>query len=100
MVIVYIDYQNFFVWFMKLWYSLLRDRIFVYLKDKYKAQHIKIFLWYQEKYKSLYENLPNIWYELIFRESVIGSLGREKANVDTDIVLESSRDYYERGLQK
>ena len=94
----YIDYENISVWFRKMWKYIDWGRFYIYLKDKYKITNSKIFIWYIEQNKNIYTELASFWYDLIFRDAIIWWNGRIKSNIDTDLVLEASIDYYENSL--
>ena len=77
-----------------------RSRFFVYLKEKYKMTYIKIFVWYIPTNHHIYTSLEQIGYSLRFREAVVWSTGRIKANIDTNLVAEVMIDFYENNLQQ
>jgi len=74
-------------------------RFRVWLKDKFKVVRAYIFIGRIPKYQKLYDYLESAGYTLIFKEVTYGG-GSVKGNVDTELVLASVREHFERGVKK
>lgn len=100
MKIVYIDSQNIHKWIEELWWKIDWEWFYLYLKRKFEVEEVKMFLWYVKKYERFYKKLSNIWYKLIFKETLILPNGNIKWNVDIDIAIQVMLDIFEWGLWK
>ena len=96
MNIIYIDAQNihksleYYHWRKLDWVKFYR-----YSQERFDANEVKIFFGYMKKYNSLYKKLENIWYKLCFKETMILPNSDTKWNVDIDIAISATKDYYE-----
>lgn len=100
MKIMYIDAQNIHkstqdVWRIIDWWTFLS-----YSKQKFDLDKIKIFFGYVAKYETFYKQLQLLWYEVIFKETMILPNGEIKGNVDIDIAIHSILDLVEGWLIK
>jgi len=100
MKIVYIDSQNIHKWILELWWQIDWEWFYKYMKKKFEVDKIKMFLWYMEKYKNFYKKLNHIWYEIVFKETLILPNWTIKWNVDIDIAINSMLDIFEGNLKK
>jgi len=100
MKIVYIDSQNIHKWIEELWWYIDWELFYIYMKRKFWVDKIKIFLWYVLKYKRFYEKLNNIWYDIVFKDTLILPNWTIKWNVDIDIAIQCMLDIFEWDLEK
>jgi len=100
MKIMYIDSQNIHKSILDLWWKIDWEKYYNYVKNKYEIDNIKIFLWYMKKYENFYRNLSNIWYEVVFKETLVLPDGTIKWNVDIDIAIQVLLDLFEWKLTK
>jgi len=91
MKIAYIDSQNIKMWIKEVWFDVDWDKLYSYLKTKYKIDVIKFFVWYLDQNKDRYDELKNIWYNVIFKQTYQYD-GKIKWNVDTLIMLHGIKD--------
>ncbi len=74
-------------------------RFRIWLKDKFNVDTAYIFIGKIEKYQKLYEYLESGGYVLIFKE-VTYTKGKPKGNVDAELVLTGTREYFEDDIKK
>ncbi len=98
--IVYIDSQNIHKWIQELWWIIDWEWFYKYMKTKFKVDKVKIFLWYLNKYEKFYSKLKDIWYEIVFKETLILPNWTIKGNVDIDISIQTVLDIFEWWLKK
>jgi uncharacterized LabA/DUF88 family protein len=98
--IAYIDGQNLFLGTTKRvslpWTVDLR-RFRIYLERKYGVQKAYYYLGFVqdgEVFESLYEEIQNAGFILVFREHNSAMLGKKKGNVDSDIIFSIMRRLY------
>ncbi len=91
--IVYIDGANLHQ-SSKSWWWIDYDKFSIWLHDKYKSCKIYMFLWYIAHHTSLYNDLSQQGYRLIFKETLKID-GKVKGNCDAELVLKAVSDYYE-----
>lgn len=84
---IYIDSQNIFQAIKWDWEIIDRKKFFIFLKDKYRTQHIYYYVWYIEKNKKLYDFLKKLGYIVIFKRTWILPDWSIKWNVDVDIAI-------------
>lgn len=73
------------------------NRMRIYLKDKYRVETAYYFLGIvHEEYQSLYEEIQQAGFVLIFREHSSSMVGKKKGNVDSDIIFHIMRRLYLR----
>ena len=97
---VYIDSQNIHKWIEELWWIIDWELFYKYLVLKFQVNKVKIFLWYMKKYEKFYEKLRNIWYDVIYKETLILENWDIKWNLDIDIAINVMLDIFEWGLIK
>lgn len=100
MHILYIDAQNIHKSTQEMgriidWWEFL-----AYTQRKFNINTAKIFFGYVAKYETLYQQLRTLWYEIIFKETMILPNGDTKWNVDIDIAIHSILDVVEWWLSK
>ena len=100
MKIMYIDSQNIHKAILDLWWIIDWEKYYIYIKNKYKLDKVKIFLGYINKYERFYKKLKNIWYEIVFKETLILPDGSIKWNVDIDIAINVLLDLFEWNLSQ
>ena len=67
-----------------------------WLKDKYQVNKAYYFIGLITKNKDLYAALQDAGFILVFKEVVYYGKGSPKGNCDTDLVLQSVKDVYEK----
>lgn len=100
MKIVYIDSQNVHKGIEELWWLIDWKLFYIYLKSKFDIDKVKIFFGYVKKYEKLYKFLKEIWYDVIFKETLVLPNGEIKWNVDIDIAIHVMLDTFEWWLLK
>jgi len=100
MKIVYIDSQNIHKWIEELWWLIDWELFYKYMKRKFLVEKVKIFLWYVPRYNKFYEKLKTIWYEIVFKDTLILPNWTIKWNVDIDIAIQAMLDIFEWNLEK
>jgi uncharacterized LabA/DUF88 family protein len=74
-------------------------RLRVYLRDKYQVSKAFYFLGYvQDKHESIYEDIQNAGFILVFREHNPAMIGKKKGNVDSDIIFSIMKRLYQKEL--
>lgn len=91
----YIDGANLHKGVMDLGWRLDYSRFRVWLTDKYGVKRAYLFIGLVPKYKDLYTRLQEAGFTLVFKETIYDDQGRIKGNCDADLVLQTTRDYYE-----
>jgi uncharacterized LabA/DUF88 family protein len=72
-------------------------RFRVYLRDKYHVAKAFYFLGFvQDKHESIYEEIQNAWFVLVFREHNPAMIGKKKGNVDSDIIFSIMKRLYKK----
>jgi len=92
--IAYIDWTNLHKWIKNLWEELDYKKFRNWIYEKYKIEKAYIFMWFIESQKPLYDFLEKVWFNLIFKESIVHKW-IVKWNADSELVLKSVRDFYE-----
>ncbi len=95
--IAYIDGTNLYKGLQELKKELDYKRFRVWLLQKYRIRTAYIFMGYIPEQKNLYEYLKKSGFTLIFKESVIQK-GAIKGNADSEMVLQSVRDFFEKEI--
>ena len=75
-----LDYQRFRRW----------------LKEKHAVQEAYLFIGLIPKYAALYKDLQEAGFILVFKEVVYDGDGKPKGNCDADLVLQVTRDFFEK----
>ena len=99
MKVMYIDAQNIHKSTQDIWRTIDRALFFWYAKRKFEINTVKIFFWYVSRYETLYKHLREIWYEVIFKETMILPNWDIKGNVDIDVAIHSILDLVELNLK-
>ena len=89
----YIDGANLHQWSKSRWgidYKKFKRR----LSEKYKCTRIFLFLWYIKGKESLYSQLSDQWYTLVFKET-LEIEGKVKWNCDAELVVKAVSSVYE-----
>ncbi len=94
MKIVYIDAQNIHKGTKELWWTIDRELFFHYMHKKFNIDQIKIFLWYINSFDYFYQKLKEIWYQVIFKQTMLRKDGTIKWNVDIDLTMSVMDDLY------
>lgn len=72
-------------------------RLRIYLRDKYQVTKAFYFLGYvQDKNESIYEEIQNAGFILVFREHNPAMIGKKKGNVDSDIIFSIMKRLYHK----
>ena len=72
-------------------------RFRIYLKEKYQVTKAFYFLGYvQDKHESIYEEIQNAGFILVFREHNPAMIGKKKGNVDSDIIFSIMKRLYQK----
>jgi uncharacterized LabA/DUF88 family protein len=100
MIAVYIDVQNTHKATQKLWWLIDWQKLYIYLSDKYKADHIYYAVWYIASNQGIYTKLENIGYIMLYKETMVMHDGQVKGNVDIDIAIRSTVDIRRNWLSK
>ncbi|HLC70281.1 MAG TPA: NYN domain-containing protein [Patescibacteria group bacterium] len=96
----YIDSQNLNLGVQSLGWKLDYGRFRVYLKEKYEIETAYLFLGYIAENQDLYSSLQKAGYILKFKPVLPNRDGSHKGNVDADLVLQATIDYYENNFDK
>ena len=68
-------------------------KFYIYLNDKYKVEKAFLFIGKIHGYESLYKNLEEIGFNLIYKPTIKNSSGKVKGYVDAELVLEAMLQY-------
>ncbi|MFH1575665.1 MAG: NYN domain-containing protein [Candidatus Nealsonbacteria bacterium] len=93
--IAYIDGANLHKGIESLGWKLDYVRFRIWLTEKYLVKRAYIFIGLVPKYKDLYTYLQEAGFTLFFKETTCDNEGNIKGNCDADLVLQTTRDYYE-----
>ena len=95
--LAFIDGQNLYYGTKENNWKIDFKKFRIYVKDKYNVAHAYYFLGYvDEEQRSLYTNLQEAGFILVFREHHSGLMGTKKGNLDTDIVFEIMKSILEK----
>lgn len=92
----YIDGQNLHLGMRDLGWKLDMARFRTYLAEKYHVGVAKFFIGYIPENEGLYNSLRRKGYQLIFKPTIKNNQGEYKGNVDAEMILETTIDYYEK----
>ena len=67
-----------------------------WIRQKFKVTDAYLFIGMMSKHADLYTALQAAGYALVFKEIVYDGAGKAKGNCDADLVLQATRDQYER----
>lgn len=91
----YIDSQNLNLGIQSLGWKLDHARFRVYLREKYDVSIAYLFIGYIPENQDLYDSLQKAGYILKFKPVLPNKDGTHKGNIDADLVLQCSIDFYE-----
>ncbi len=94
--IAYIDGAN----LQKALPNIDYKKFYNYLQEKHKTTDVYIFLGHLKSQTQTYKKLSKEGYKLIFKEAVHIKDGKTKANIDTELTLQATKDFYENDLKK
>jgi uncharacterized LabA/DUF88 family protein len=89
MKIVYIDAQNTHMRTLDNWRVLDWQKFYTYMKKRYQVDKLYYATGYVYKYYQLYQELSNIWYTMLYKETLVLPDGTIKWNVDIDIAIKA-----------
>ena len=95
---VFIDSQNLNLAIRDCGWKLDFQKLFIYLKHKYRVSKVYLFIGYLKKNKALYDKLKEIGYTIIFKPTLeYNNCNKEKikikGNVDAELVLHCMLEY-------
>lgn len=97
----YIDGANLHNGIKELGWKLDYRRFRTWLYEKYNVKTAFLFIGLIHKYSSLYTELQECGFTLVFKEVVYdGKTGRPKGNCDADLVLRVTQDAYENRFEE
>lgn len=99
-VVAYIDASNLKFWTLEDNWDLDYKSFRSWLRDKFWVNKAILFMWLVPKYANLYNYFQSIWYEIIFRPTLTNKDWKTKWNVDWELILQISSDFYEEKLEK
>jgi len=96
----FIDSQNVNLGVQSLGWRLSYRKFYAYLKEKYAVKRAYLFIGFIAKNQKLYNRLSEAGFELVFKPTKIGSDGRIKGNVDSDLVLKTITElpFYDKAI--
>lgn len=80
--------------------SIDYKKFYTYLSEKHQADQIYFFTGYLKSQESKYKQLKKAGYTIVFKEAVHVKDGKTKANIDTELTLQATKDFYENDLKK
>ena len=92
----YIDSNNLHRGIKNLGWEIDYKKFRVWLSEKYNVTEAYTFIGLIPKNKSIYTQLQKIGFSLIFKEVVYFGKGEVKGNCDAELVLNCTRDVFER----
>lgn len=96
----YVDGANLHKGIIDLGWRLNYSRFRVWLTEKYGVKRAYLFIGLVPKYKDLYTRLQEAGFTLVFKETTFDDRGRVKGNCDADLVLQATRDFYEKHFEQ
>lgn len=96
----YVDGANLHKGVNDLGWRLDYHRFRRWLSEKYGVKRAYLFIGLVPKYKDLYTRLQEAGFTLVFKETTFDDQGRVKGNCDADLVLQATRDYYEKHFEQ
>lgn len=99
-IIAYIDASNLRFWTLEDKWKLDYKSFRSWLRDKFWVSKAILFMGLIPEYADLYNYLQSIWYDIIFRPTLTNKDWKTKWNVDWELILQISSDYYEDKLEK
>jgi len=86
----FVDWQNLHLWTTKGDPSRSIDfkKLRRYLKENYKITKAYYFMWYvKDEHNSIYTNLQDAWFLVIFKKQLVQMKSEKKWNIDTQLVF-------------
>ena len=96
----YIDGANVHKGVKELGWKLDYKKLRIWLKDKYGVGRAYLFVGFISVNSSLYRDLQNWGYTIVFKPTVPNENGEIKGNCDAELVLQAVSDMYERNCEK
>ena len=97
----FIDSQNLYLSVTKgLGWKIDFKKFRVYLKEKYSVTKAYLFIGYVHTNQSLYTELQNAGFVLIFKPTLAYKDGTTKGNCDAELVLQAGTDDIVAGAQR
>ncbi len=88
----FIDSQNLNLGIQKLGWKLDYKKFRIYLREKYDVKQAYMFIGFVALNQKLYDRLQEAGFILKFKPTILGTDGKIKGNVDTDLVLQALVD--------
>ena len=98
--VAYIDGANLHNGSKQLGWELDYKRLRIWLREKYGVEQAYLFLGLVPRYKSLYTDLQEKGFTLVFKEVTYDNFGKIKGNCDADLVVQAMKDAYEQKYKK
>ncbi|MEX2436577.1 MAG: NYN domain-containing protein [Candidatus Paceibacterota bacterium] len=92
----YIDGANLHKGIESLGWSLDYKKFRVWLREKHKVNKAFLFIGLIPENSGLYKYLQDVGFILVFKQIAYDSLGKVKGNCDSDLVLHTMKDFYEK----
>lgn len=97
--IVLIDTQNVHMGIQDCGWTIDWKKFYRFLQDKFTPNKVVLFMGYIRQYESFYVHLRKIGYVIVFKNIILGK-GLIKWNVDSHLVLNAVKSYYEWGYSQ
>ena len=99
-VFVYIDASNLKFGIKQSGWELDYRSFRSWLRDKFGASKATLFMGLVKDNFDLYNFLQSINYDICFKPTITNILGKTKGNVDGELILQISKDFYENKLEE
>jgi uncharacterized LabA/DUF88 family protein len=96
----YIDGANLHKGIQELGWKLDYKRFRVFLKDRYAVETAYLFLGFIPQNSTMYRNLQNAGYVIVFKPTIFNAAGEVKGNCDAELVLQAASDFYEHQFKQ
>lgn len=97
--IAYIDASNLKFGIIQSNWELDYKSFRSWLRDKFRIEKAILFMGYVPEYNFLYTYLQSIGFNIIFRPALKDKHGQTKGNVDGELILEITKNYYEGDME-
>ena len=94
--IAYIDGANLHKGVDSLSWKLDYKKFRSWIRQKFGITEANVFIGMMSKHANLYTFLQSVGYILVFKEVIIDGNGKAKGNCDADLVLQATKDYYDK----
>ena len=94
--IAYIDGANLHKGVESMSWRLDYHRFRSWIRQKFGITDAYLFIGMMSKHADLYTYLQSAGYSLVFKEIIFDGDGNAKGNCDADLVLQATRDYYDK----